>query len=101
MHLLDFIFPYFYRMKNTRRNTGRYIDLTSDYGFKRIFGTEPHKDLLIAFLNELFRGRKTIVNLSYNKNEHVGETTETGTVILDLNCIADNGELILIEVQQT
>jgi len=38
-------------------------------------------DLLIAFLNELFRGRKVIANLYYNKNEHVGDTEDIGTVI--------------------
>nr|WP_236634396.1 Rpn family recombination-promoting nuclease/putative transposase [Pedobacter antarcticus] len=32
-----------------------YIDLLSDFGFKRIFGSEPNKALLIAFLNEIFR----------------------------------------------
>ncbi|SDF79118.1 PD-(D/E)XK nuclease family transposase [Mucilaginibacter pineti] len=39
----------------------------TDFGFKRIFGTDPNKDLLIAFLNEVFRGRKHIVDLVYNK----------------------------------
>jgi hypothetical protein len=34
---------------------GRYIDPLSDFGFKLIFGSEPNKDLLIAFLNELFK----------------------------------------------
>ncbi|MCI5131226.1 MAG: hypothetical protein D3904_06815, partial [Candidatus Electrothrix sp. EH2] len=31
----------------------RYINLFTDYGFKKVFGEEPNKDLLIAFLNEL------------------------------------------------
>ncbi|PRD56003.1 hypothetical protein C5749_01550 [Sphingobacterium gobiense] len=50
-----------------------FIDPTTDFGFKRIFGTEANKDLLISFLNELFRGRKLIEDLYYNKNEHVGD----------------------------
>ncbi|WP_240466033.1 MULTISPECIES: Rpn family recombination-promoting nuclease/putative transposase [Sphingobacterium] len=49
-----------------------YIDPTTDFGFKRIFGMEANKDLLLAFLNVLFRGRKQIEDLHYNKNEHVG-----------------------------
>ena len=32
----------------------RYISLLTDFGFKRIFGTAPNKDLLINFLNCLF-----------------------------------------------
>lgn len=34
----------------------RYIDPTTDYGFKRIIASEVNKDLLIALLNGLFRG---------------------------------------------
>lgn len=51
----------------------KYIDITTDYGFKKIFGSDTNKDLLIAFLNELFSGRKIIADLYYNKNEHVGD----------------------------
>ncbi|PRD47014.1 Rpn family recombination-promoting nuclease/putative transposase [Sphingobacterium haloxyli] len=79
----------------------KYIDPTTDYGFKRLFGTEVNKDFLIALLNDLFRGRKTIADLVYNKNEHVGEAEETGTVIFDLTCTADNGEQFIIEVQRS
>ena len=35
--------------------TGRYIDPLVDFAFKKIFGSEPNKDLLIAFLNEVFK----------------------------------------------
>ena len=77
------------------------IDLVSDYAFKRIFGSEPNKDLLISLLNGLFRGRKSIVDLLYEKNEHVGDSEEIGTVIFDLICTADNGEKFVIEVQRT
>ncbi len=33
---------------------GKFIDPLTDFGFKLLFGSEPNKDLLIAFLNELF-----------------------------------------------
>ncbi len=38
--------------------TERYINLFTDFGFKKIFGEEPNKDLLINFLNELLRDRE-------------------------------------------
>ncbi len=79
----------------------RYIDPTSDFGFKRIFASEPNKDILVAFVNEFFKGRKTIVDLVYDKNEFVGDIEEMGAVILDLTCIASNGERFVIEVQRT
>ena len=31
----------------------KYINLFTDFGFKKVFGEEPNKDLLISFLNTL------------------------------------------------
>jgi hypothetical protein len=39
-------------------NRTRFIDPMVDFAFKKIFGTEPNKDLLIAFLNEVLKGRQ-------------------------------------------
>jgi len=80
--------------------TGKYIDPLTDFGFKKIFGTDPNKDLLIDFLNEVFCGRKHIVDLVYNKNEHHGDLKDEGGAIFDLLCTGDNGEQFLIEVQR-
>ena len=88
-------------MPNTKPPvTGKYIDPLVDFAFKKIFGSEPNKDLLIAFLKEVFRGRKHIVDLVYNKNEHPGDIQEEGTAIFDLICTGDNGERFLIEIQR-
>ena len=32
----------------------KYINPYTDFGFKKLFGTEMNKDLLISFLNALF-----------------------------------------------
>jgi len=87
-------------MRN-RTRTGKYIDPTTDYGFKRIFGKDTSKDLLISLLNELFRGRKVIKSLEYNRNDHVGDTKGTGDVIFDLTCTDENGDRFVIEIQRT
>src|ERR1700744_3674337 len=86
--------------KNEPPEPGRYIDPLVDFAFKKIFGSEPNKDLLIAFLNEVFRGRKHIVDLTYNKNEHPGDLKNEGTAIFDLLCTGGNGEHFLIELQR-
>jgi len=39
---------------------GKYIDPLVDFSFKKIFGSDPNKDLLIDFLNEVFKGRRTL-----------------------------------------
>lgn len=79
----------------------KFIDPTVDYAFKRIFGTDANKDLLIDFLNAIFRGRKEIKDLYYNKNEHVGDTSKNGSVISDITCTTTSGEQFIIEVQRT
>jgi len=78
----------------------RYIDPMVDAAFKRIFGSEINKDLLIAFLNEIFQGRRYIIDLVYNKNEYPGEIAMEGGAIYDLTCTDQNGAQFLIEVQR-
>jgi len=87
-------------VKNKQPAIGKYIDPLVDFAFKKIFGSEPNKDLLIAFLNEIFRGRKHIADLVYNKNEHPGDLKDEGAAIFDLLCTGDNDEKFLIEVQR-
>jgi len=79
----------------------RYIDPMIDFSFRRLFGTDPNKEILIDFLNEVFKGRKRIIDLVYNKNEHDGDNTEEARAIFDLLCTGDKGEKILIEVQHS
>lgn len=79
---------------------GRYIDPLTDMGFKKIFGSEPNKDLLIAFLNELFKDRKIIKDLVYNPQENNGPTRDYRKSIFDLTCTGVDGEIFIIEMQR-
>ena len=81
-------------------STTKYVDPLVDFAFKKIFGSEPNKDLLIAFLNEVFRGQKHIADLVYNKTEHPGDLQDEGGAIFDLLCTGNNGEQFIIEVQR-
>lgn len=78
----------------------KYIDPLVDFAFKKIFGTEPNKDLLIAFLNEVMRGHRHITDVVYNQNEHPGDIASEGGVIFDLLCTGVQGEQFLIEIQR-
>ena len=77
----------------------RYISLLTDFGFKRIFGTAPNKDLLINFLNCLFAGRKVIKDLKYNNSEHVGDIYTERKAIFDVYCESVEGEKFTVEMQ--
>jgi len=79
----------------------KYIDPCSDWGFKRIFGTDANKDLLIAFLNALFQGNKHISNIKYNKNEHKGNIRNDRNIVYDISCKGNEQERFIIEMQRT
>ena len=51
------------------RNMDKYINLFTDFGFKKVFGEEPNKDLLISFLNTLLPAKHQIAELEYSRNE--------------------------------
>ena len=56
-----------------RQIEDRYISLLTDFGFKRIFGTVPNKELLICFLNSLFDGKQVVKDVKYLNSEYLGE----------------------------
>lgn len=77
----------------------RYISLLTDFGFKRIFGTKPNKDLLINFLNSLFEGFQVIKDVKYLNSEHVGDAIAERKAIFDVYCENEKGEKFIVEMQ--
>ena len=77
----------------------RYISLLTDFGFKRIFGTNPNKDLLIDFLNSLFDGEQVVKNVTFLNSEHVGDVRTDRKAIFDVYCENENGEKFIVEMQ--
>ncbi len=77
----------------------RYISLLTDFGFKRIFGTKPNKDLLMNFLNSLFEGFQVIKDVKYLNSEHVGDVYAERKAIFDVYCENERGEKFIVEMQ--
>ena len=82
-----------------KRIEGRYISLLTDFGFIRIFGTKPNKDLLINFLNSLFDGFQVIKDVKYLNSEHVGDVFAERKPIFDVYCENEKGEKFIVEMQ--
>ena len=80
--------------------TDKYINLFTDFGFKRILGTESNKHLLISFLNALLDGRQVVKDLTIKKNEAVGETHHRRHAVYDLYCVNEQNDRFIIEVQR-
>lgn len=78
---------------------GQFINPFTDYGFKKIFGQEISKDLLIDFLNDLLKGERVITDLTFLNNEQLPECLEDRGAIYDIYCTTDTGEKIIVEMQ--
>jgi predicted transposase/invertase (TIGR01784 family) len=78
----------------------RYINPFTDFGFKKIFGEEANKDLLIDFLNELLHQKNKIKQITFLKNEQLGATPADRKAIFDLYCENTAGEKFIVELQK-
>ena len=76
----------------------RYINPYTDFGFKKLFGTEMNKDLLISFLNALFKGQEVITDIRYLPSEHFGQYGNR-RAIFDVYCENENGDNFIVEMQ--
>ena len=80
--------------------TEKYINPFTDFGFKKLFGEEPNKELLISFLNQLLPPRHQVQELSFTKTEQLGNTPIDRKAIFDLYCISPSGERFIVELQK-
>lgn len=78
----------------------KYINPLTDFGFKKIFGTEPNKALLIDFLNQILPPKHQIRDLTYSRNEHLGLNELDRKAIFDIYCVGENGERFIVEMQK-
>jgi predicted transposase/invertase (TIGR01784 family) len=78
----------------------KYINPFTDYGFKKLFGEESNKDLLLDFLNEILKEEQgQIKNLTYLITEHFGTYDIDRKAIFDLYCENERGEKFTVELQ--
>ena len=85
---------------NGRDLKDRYINPYTDFGFKKLFGTEINKELLISFINSLLHGKEVITNLTYLNTEHLGTSEADRKAVFDVYCENEKGEKILVEMQR-
>ncbi len=78
----------------------KYINPFTDFGFKKLFGEEANKDLLIDFLNELLEDRGGLTDLTFIKSEQLGATEADRKAIFDLYCQNSKGEKFIVELQK-
>jgi predicted transposase/invertase (TIGR01784 family) len=80
----------------------KFADPKNDIAFKKIFGDEKHKSILISFLNSVldFKEEKTIVDVSLANPYQVPRIPELKETILDIKAINQKGESFIVEMQK-
>ncbi|WP_275575361.1 PD-(D/E)XK nuclease family transposase [Methylocucumis oryzae] len=80
--------------------SAKYLNPYTDFGFKRLFGEEASKDLLIDFLNQLLPAHHQIAELSFKNPEKLPSTPKERKAIFDIYCQARNGQRFIVEMQK-
>jgi predicted transposase/invertase (TIGR01784 family) len=78
----------------------KYFNPYTDFGFKKLFGEEGSKDLLIDFLNQLLPAHHQIAQLSFKNPENFSNTAEERKAIFDIYCESASGERFIVEMQK-
>lgn len=77
----------------------KYINPFTDWGFKRLFGQEFSKDLLISFLNDLFEGEFQVRDVTFKDKEQLADSKDLRGCIYDVYCETDEGKHFIVEMQ--
>jgi len=80
--------------------SARYMNPYTDFGFKKLFGEEANKDLLIDFLNQLLPEKHQIDVLNFKNTENIGEQHLDRKAIFDIHCQSKSGERFVVEMQK-
>lgn len=80
----------------------QFLDATTDFAFKKLFGDKKHPGLTISFLNSIL-GRQEghlITTVTINNNENLPFIKDAKKSILDINCTDQTGKEYIVEVQR-
>lgn len=79
----------------------KFLDPKNDILFKRIFGTEKKKDILIHFLNDIlgFTGKSVIKDIEFLSTIKDPEIDAKKQSIVDVLCRDENGLQVIVEKQ--
>jgi predicted transposase/invertase (TIGR01784 family) len=79
----------------------KFLDPKNDVAFKKIFGTEKNKDILIHFLNDVltFKDNRPITSVTFLKTVQDPETAAKKTSIVDILCQDEKGNYYIVEMQ--
>ena len=75
------------------------LDIQSDYIFKRVFGIEKNKELLISLINSILKGNPHVTDLEIRNSEISKIFKNNLTIHLDIKAEINPQEFVDIEIQ--
>ena len=78
----------------------KFINPFTDFGFKKIFGEDASKPLLMDFLNALLPPSSQIADLTFKNTEQLGISDADRKAIYDIYCENESGEKFIVELQK-
>ena len=78
----------------------KYINPYTDFGFKKLFGEEGNKDLLIDFFNQLLPTHHQVADLNFRNVENLPDLPSDRKAIFDIHCKSVSGENFIVEMQK-
>lgn len=79
----------------------RYLDPTTDFGFKKIFGEEANKDILASFITDVLELTTPVVDLRFLTKDQLPETIERRAAVYDIYCTDRDGNHFIVEMQKS
>ena len=76
----------------------KYIPLTSDFGFKRIFSNPEHPHILISFIESVIPSL-SIPSIEYMDTKILNVYEEDRASVFDVYCTLEDGSHVLVEMQ--
>lgn len=78
-----------------------FINPFTDFGFKKLFGQEASKDMLISFLNEILKSyNETILDITLLNTEQIGRQAGDRKSFFDIHCKNEKGDYFIVEIQR-
>ncbi|MDE6273236.1 MAG: Rpn family recombination-promoting nuclease/putative transposase [Muribaculaceae bacterium] len=79
----------------------RYMNLMTDYAFKKVYGSPEHKNNLITLLNAALEGKEKITDIEYLDKEQLPFREDHKRVVFDIYCTTSDGSHVIVEMQRT
>lgn len=79
----------------------RYIDPTTDFGFKKLFGKEANKEIIISFITDVLELQTPLADLRFLDKEQLPEIIEYRGGVYDIFCTDQKGKHFIVEMQKS